>query len=103
MAKTTGSELLIRALQAEGVDTVFGVAGDHMLHLLDTMFDSSLRMVDFRHESGAAHAADSYSRILKKGGVMLSTTPGHANAIPGLANATHSHAPIGAPENLPLN
>jgi acetolactate synthase-1/2/3 large subunit len=94
MAKTTGSDLLVRALRAEGVDTVFGVAGDHMLHMLDTMFDSPLRMVDFRHESGAAHAADSYSRILRKGGVNLSTTPGHANALPAIANALHSEAPL---------
>ena len=94
MAKTTGSDLLIRALRSEGVDTVFGIAGDHILHMLDTMFDAPLRMVDFRHESGAAHAADSYSRILKKGGVMLSTTPGHANALPALANAMHSEAPL---------
>jgi acetolactate synthase-1/2/3 large subunit len=94
MTKTTGSDLLVRALRAEGVDTVFGVAGDHILHMLDTMFDAPLRMVDFRHESGAVHAADSYSRILRKGGVMLSTTPGHANAIPGLANAQHSEAPV---------
>jgi acetolactate synthase-1/2/3 large subunit len=94
MTKTTGSDLLIRALRAEGVDTVFGIAGDHILHMLDTMFDAPLRMIDFRHESGAAHAADSYSRILKKGGVVLSTTPGHANAVPALANAMHSEAPI---------
>ena len=94
MTKTTGSDLLVRALRAEGVDTVFGVAGDHILHMLDTMFDEPLRMIDFRHESGAVHAADSYSRILRRGGVMLSTTPGHANAIPGLANAQHSEAPV---------
>ncbi|GIT58585.1 MAG: hypothetical protein Ct9H300mP19_05330 [Dehalococcoidia bacterium] len=62
--------------------------------MLDTMFDAPLRMVDFRHESGAVHAADSYSRILKKGAVMLSTTPGHANALPALANAIHSEAPV---------
>ena len=94
MGKTTGSDLLIRALRAEGVDTVFGIAGDHILHMLDTMFDAPLRMVDFRHESGAVHAADSYSRILTKGAVMLSTTPGHANALPALANAIHSEAPV---------
>ena len=94
MPKTTGSDLLIRALRAEGVDTVFGIAGDHILHMIDTMFDAPLRMIDFRHESGGAHAADSYSRILNKAGVMLSTTPGHANALPALANAMHSEAPL---------
>ena len=94
MTKTTGSDLLVRALRAEGVDTVFGVAGDHILHMLDTMYDEPLRMVDFRHESAAVHAADSYSRILRRGGVALSTTPGHANALPGLANALGSEAPV---------
>ena len=94
MTKTTGSDLLVRALIAEGVDTVFGIAGDHILHMLDTMYDAPLRMVDFRHESGAVHAADSYSRILRRGGVALSTTPGHANALPGLANALGSEAPV---------
>ena len=87
MGKVTGSDLLNRALKAEGVDTVFGIAGDHILHMLDKMHDEDFRMVDFRHESGAVHAADAYSRILRKAGVALSTTPGHANAVPALANA----------------
>lgn len=94
MAKVTGSDLLIKALQAEGVDTVFGIAGDHILHMLDEMYDEDLRMIDFRHESGGAHAADSYARTLRRAGVMLSTTPGHANAVPALANAVHSEAPL---------
>ncbi|MDA0231935.1 MAG: thiamine pyrophosphate-binding protein [Chloroflexi bacterium] len=94
MAKVTGSDLLIRALKAEGVDTVFGIAGDHILHMLDKMHDEEFRMIDFRHESAAVHAADSYSRILRRGAVTLSTTPGHANAVPALANAIHSEAPV---------
>jgi acetolactate synthase-1/2/3 large subunit len=94
MAKVTGSDLLIRALKAEGVDTLFGIAGDHILHMLDKMVDADFRMVDFRHESGAVHAADSYSRILRRGAVTLSTTPGHANTVPALANAIHSEAPV---------
>ncbi len=94
MAKVTGSDLLIKALKAEGVDTVFGIAGDHILDMLDKMHDEDFRMVDFRHESGAVHAADSYSRILRRGAVTLSTTPGHANAVPALANAIHSEAPV---------
>ncbi len=94
MGKTTGSHLFTRALQAEGVDTVFGIAGDHILHLLDVMVDEPFRMIDTRHEQGAAHMADAYSRLLRRAGVVLSTTPGHANTIPGLANAMHSEAPI---------
>lgn len=90
----TGSDLLVKSLQAEGVDTLFGIAGDHILHMLDVMVDHPFRMIDTRHESAALHAADSYARILRRGGVALSTTPGHANAVGGLANALHSEAPV---------
>ncbi|MFW6195168.1 MAG: thiamine pyrophosphate-binding protein, partial [Chloroflexota bacterium] len=94
MAKITGSHLVVKALQAEGVDTVFGIAGDHFLHLLDVMVDYPFRMIDTRHEQGAVHMADAYARTLRRPGVAMSTTPGHANAIPGLANAQHSQAPV---------
>ncbi len=94
MVNTTGSHLLIDALKAEGVDTVFGIAGDHILHLLDVMVDEPIRMLDTRHEQAAVHMADAYARLLRRPGVVLSTTPGHANAVPGLANAMHSEAPV---------
>ncbi len=92
--RLTGSDLLNLSLKAEGVDTLFGIAGDHILDMLDRMVDEPFRMIDTRHESGAVHAADSYSRILRRAGVALSTTPGHANAVPALANALHSEAPV---------
>ena len=92
--KLTGSDLLNLSLKSEGVDTLFGIAGDHILDMLDKMVDEPFRMIDTRHESGAVHAADSYSRILRKASVALSTTPGHANAVPALANALHSEAPV---------
>ena len=82
------------SLKAEGVDTLFGIAGDHILEMLDRMVDEPFRMIDTRHESGAVHAADSYARILRRASVALSTTPGHANAVPALANAFHSEAPV---------
>lgn len=94
MAKITGSQLIARSLEAEGVDTLFGLAGDHFLHLLDVLVDEPFRMIDTRHEQAAVHMADAYSRLLKRPGVALSTTPGHANAIPGLVNASHSNAPV---------
>ncbi len=90
----TGSDLLNLSLKAEGVDTLFGIAGDHILDMLDRMVDEPFRMIDTRHESGAVHAADSYARILRRASVALSTTPGHANAVPALANALHSEAPV---------
>ncbi len=94
MKKLTGSDLLNLSLKAEGVDTLFGIAGDHILDMLDRMVDEPFRMIDTRHESGAVHAADSYARILRRASVALSTTPGHANAVPALANALHSEAPV---------
>ena len=92
--KLIGSDLLNMSLKAEGVDTLFGVAGDHILDMLDRMVDEPFLMIDTRHESGAVHAADSYARILRRASVALSTTPGHANAVPALANAFHSEAPV---------
>jgi acetolactate synthase-1/2/3 large subunit len=86
--------LIARALRAEGVDTIFSIAGDHFLPLLDVLVDEPIRLVDTRHEQGAVHMADAWARIKGRAGVVMSTTPGHANAIPGLANAIHSEAPI---------
>ncbi|MDP6824011.1 MAG: thiamine pyrophosphate-binding protein [Dehalococcoidia bacterium] len=94
MAKVSGSQLVAKSLQANGIDTLFGIAGDHFLHLLDVLVDEPFRMIDTRHEGAASHAADAYARTLRRPGVVLSTTPGHANALAGLVNATHSQAPI---------
>ena len=94
MAKLTGSHLIARSLRAEGVDTLFGIAGDHILHLLDILVDEPFRMIDGRHEAASVHMANAYARLLRRPGVVLSTTPGHANAVAGLANATHAEAPV---------
>ena len=94
MSKLTGSDLIIKCLKMYDVDTIFGIAGDHILHLLDRLIDQNFRMIDGRHEAASVHMANAYSRILRKPGVVLSTTPGHANAVAGLANAMHSEAPI---------
>ena len=94
MSKLTGSDLIIKCLKMYDVDTIFGIAGDHILHLLDRLIDQNFRMIDGRHEAASVHMANAYSRILRKPGVVLSTTPGHANAVAGLANAMHSEAPV---------
>jgi len=94
VAKVTGSDLIIKSLKMYEVDTIFGIAGDHILHLLDKLIDQDFRMIDGRHEAASVHMANAYSRILRKPGVVMSTTPGHANAVAGLANAMHSEAPV---------
>ena len=90
----TGSHLLTRALREEGVDTVFTLAGDHILPLLDLLADEGFRLIDCRHEQAAVHMADAWGRITGQLGVCAFTTPGHANAIPGLANALSSESPV---------
>lgn len=94
MARVSGSYLICKALKLEGVKNVFTLAGDHILPLLDAMADKDFRLIDTRHEQAAVHMADAWGRITGKIGVCTYTTPGFANAIPGLANAMHSEGPI---------
>ena len=94
MARVTGSHLICKALQLEGVKNIFALAGDHILPLLDVMPDQDFRIFDTRHEQAAVHMADAWSRITEQPGVCMYTTPGFANAIPGLTNAMHSEAPV---------
>jgi acetolactate synthase-1/2/3 large subunit len=94
MARLTGGQVICKALKAEGVKNIFGLAGDHILPTLDVMADQDFRIIDTRHEQAAVHMADAWSRLTETPGVCMYTTPGFANAIPGLANAMHSEAPV---------
>ncbi len=94
MARVTGSQLICRALKLAGVNHIFALAGDHILPILDTMADQDFRIIDTRHEQAAVHMADAWARITEQPGVCMYTTPGFANAIPGLANAMHTEAPV---------
>jgi len=94
MAKVTGSHLICKALKIEGVKNIFALAGDHILPVLDVMADQDFRIVDTRHEQAAVHMADAWSRITEQPGVCMYTTPGFANAIPGLTNAMHTEGPV---------
>ena len=92
--KVTGSHLVVRALRAEGVDTVFAIAGDHTLTLMDVMAEEGFRFLDTRHEQAAVDMANAWGRITGSPGVTMFTTPGHANAIPGLTLAAHVESPV---------
>jgi acetolactate synthase-1/2/3 large subunit len=94
MARITGSHLICKALKLEGVKNIFALAGDHILPVLDVMADRDFRIFDTRHEQAAVHMADAWSRITEQPGVCMYTTPGFANAIPGLTNAMHTEAPV---------
>ena len=92
--KVSGSELINRALRAEGIDTVFAVAGDHTLHVMDVMHQDGTRFIDARHEAGAVHMANGWARTSGAPGVTLFTTPGQPNAVAGLALAWHMESPV---------
>jgi acetolactate synthase I/II/III large subunit len=92
----TGAQILIRCLQAEGVEVVFGYPGGAVLWIYDELFkQDKVRHVLVRHEQGAAHAADGYSRSSNKVGVCLVTSgPGLTNAVTGIATAYMDSIPM---------
>lgn len=90
-----GSEILIKALEAEGVDTIFGYPGGAIMPVYDALYDSQLKHILVRHEQAAALAADAYARVTGKVGVCLSTSgPGATNLITGIANAFLDSVPM---------
>jgi acetolactate synthase-1/2/3 large subunit len=92
---TTTAHLVVRCLEAEGVDTIFGVPGEENLDLLDALLESRIRFIPTRHEQGAAFMADVHGRLTGKAGVCLATLgPGATNLITGVADANMDHAPL---------
>ncbi|HYZ65462.1 MAG TPA: biosynthetic-type acetolactate synthase large subunit [Nitrososphaeraceae archaeon] len=90
-----GSEALIRALEKEGVDLVFGLPGGANLPIYDALVDANLRHILVRHEQSAAHMADGYARIKRKAGVCFATSgPGATNLITGIATAYADSSPM---------
>jgi acetolactate synthase-1/2/3 large subunit len=95
MGKITGAQMLIKCLQEEGVDVIFGFPGGVVIPIYDALFDSDIRHILVRHEQGAVHAADGYARATGKVGVCLATSgPGATNLITGIANAYMDSIPI---------
>lgn len=95
MSKITGAQAIIKCLQEEGVDTIFGFPGGAVIDLYDALFDSEIKHVLVRHEQGAVHAADGYARATGKVGVALLTSgPGATNGVTGIATAYLDSIPI---------
>jgi thiamine pyrophosphate-dependent acetolactate synthase large subunit-like protein len=91
----TGGELLVRALEAAGVDVAFGLPGVHNLPIWRALAESPIRLVGVRHEQAAAYAADGYARASGKPGVALVTTgPGAANTLGATGEAWACGSPI---------
>jgi acetolactate synthase-1/2/3 large subunit len=92
----SGGEALIRALQDEGVEYIFGYPGGAALHIYDAIFQQqAVEHVLVRHEQAATHMADAYARVTGKPGVALVTSgPGATNAVTGLATAFMDSIPM---------
>jgi acetolactate synthase-1/2/3 large subunit len=89
------AELLVKCLENEGVDYIFGLPGEENLHILDAIDRSSIQFITTRHEQGAAFMADVYGRLTGKAGVCLSTLgPGATNLMTGVADANLDGAPL---------
>ncbi len=95
MGDMTTAELLIRCLENEGVEYIFGLPGEENLHVLEALKDSSIQFITTRHEQGAAFMADVYGRLTGRAGVCLSTLgPGATNLMTGVADANLDRAPL---------
>ena len=99
--RITGSKALMRALQAEGVKTIFGYPGGAIMPVYDSLFDYTrgekkcFDHILVRHEQGATHAAEGYARVSGEVGVALVTSgPGATNTLTGVADAMMDSTPI---------
>ncbi len=93
--KMTGAQAIVRALEKENADTIFGYPGAAISPFYDALLDSSIRHILTRNEQGAAHAANGYARVTGKVGVCVATSgPGATNLITGIANSYMDSVPI---------
>lgn len=95
--KITGAEALMRSLEAEGVNVLFGYPGGAIMPTYDALYDhrTTLHHILVRHEQGAAHAAQGYARVSGRVGVAIATSgPGAMNTITGIADAMIDSTPL---------
>ena len=91
----TGAEALIKSLEQQGVDTVFGLPGGAILPVYDPLLDSSIRHILVRHEQGAGHMAEGYAMATGRPGVAIVTSgPGATNIVTPIGNAHMDSTPI---------
>ena len=89
------AELLVKCLENEGVEYIFGIPGEENLDVMDALLDSKIKFITCRHEQGAAFMSDVYGRLTGRAGVCLSTLgPGATNLVTGVADANMDYAPL---------
>jgi acetolactate synthase-1/2/3 large subunit len=93
--KLKGTEILLKALEEEKVEIIFGYPGGAVLDIYDQLYKSNMKHILVRHEQGAVHAADGYARATGKVGVCLVTSgPGATNTVTGIATANMDSIPL---------
>lgn len=93
--KINGAQAIIKALELESIDTIFGYPGSAICPFYDALFDSNITHVLSRNEQGAAHAASGYAKATGKTGVCIATSgPGSTNLITGIATAYMDSVPL---------
>ncbi|MBN1655699.1 MAG: biosynthetic-type acetolactate synthase large subunit, partial [Deltaproteobacteria bacterium] len=91
----TGAERLIRCLEKENVELIFGLSGGAAIPIFDALVESKIKLVQVRHEQGATHMADGYARATGKPGVVVVTSgPGATNTVTGLLTAMMDSVPV---------
>ena len=95
MTTTNGGEALIRSLEMEGVEVIFGLPGGAILPVYDPIIDSPIRHILVRHEQGAGHMAEGYAHATGRPGVaMVTSGPGATNIVTPLADAYMDSIPM---------
>ena len=95
MSKMNGAQSLVNALEAAGVEVMFGIPGGAILPAYDPIFDSKIRHILVRHEQGAGHAATGYAQVTGRVGVCIATSgPGATNLVTPLADAQMDSVPV---------
>src|SRR5436309_289590 len=90
-----GGHLVAETLRQAGVSHLFTLSGGHIAPIYDGCVDVGIRLVDFRHEQAATHAADGWARVTLQPGVAAVTAgPGVTDAVTGIANASYANSPI---------
>ncbi len=93
--KFNGAQILLKALQDEGVDTIFGYPGGAIIDIYHELVQTDINHILVRHEQGAVHAADGYARASGRTGVCLVTSgPGATNTVTGIATAYTDSIPV---------
>ncbi|MCK6257960.1 acetolactate synthase large subunit [Fictibacillus sp. KIGAM418] len=91
----SGADMLMEALEKEGVDVLFGYPGGAVLPIYDALYKKNIRHILTRHEQGAIHAAQGFARVTGKAGVVIATSgPGATNLVTGIADAMIDSLPL---------